>query len=893
LKTIAVIFFYFFTFYSVFCQTAGVNLTQSEVEKSKDGFTRSFIGNKWMLFTSAGDLLSKQGFQQIRLFKFGRAAVQLNNKWGFIDVAGKQIIPCIYDLAIDYKDSLSLVLKNNYWKKINQKGLIVKQDLSGQDFDFFGLPNLNGSSLYFEKQTIDQNFTSTPTQLFNSSDVVVQTHDVNSPSIPCPNNITFENGNFSNWNAFIGTTNCTASRNNVAMSASGFIANRHTLLGKSASLDPYGLFPITPPDGSNHCVKLGNAVNGAQAESISYQISVPQNATNFNITYRYAVVFQDPSHLFCEQPRFTARLVDPATGESLPCGTFEYVSTSGIPGFSNSRTDPMVRYKPWSRAFINLSSYAGRTLKLEFITIDCTKGGHWGYAYIDVDNNCSLTADVSYDCDPPNKTILNGPPGFQDYKWWDANFSAVLGSTEDITFNPGKPLGTKLWVEVFPYSGLGCRDTLPVTIVANYPVASFTIPSPQCEKGNNFTLKSTSSIPTGTIAMELWNFGDGTTATGNSVKHTYSKPGIYQIILVAIGSNNCKDTITGSVTIYPSPVVSFILPPAQCFDGNSFVFDGLNANSLAAVTSHYWNFGDGSLSNTQSSTHAFPATGTYNIKYAAYTNDGCGDSIIQKVVIFPKPKASFLEVTPQCLTNNKFLFSSTSIIDAASNSSLTWDFGDGITATGTNSNHSYASAGSFLVSLTVSSGSSNCTDKIQKQVIVNPQPDAVIKSVGPVIFCKGESVLLFVPKVSGHTYQWFISGISIAGATQDTLRVNKEGVYTVSVQSVFGCKASSVSPATVLIPCEASIWLPEVFTPNGDGVNDILMPVLPGIKKFRCFKIYNRWGQLIFESRDKSKGWDGTYLGKPQPIETYVWQMEGEDIAGKVYTKSGLFSLIR
>jgi gliding motility-associated-like protein len=71
------------------------------------------------------------------------------------------------------------------------------------------------------------------------------------------------------------------------------------------------------------------------------------------------------------------------------------------------------------------------------------------------------------------------------------------------------------------------------------------------------------------------------------------------------------------------------------------------------------------------------------------------------------------------------------------------------------------------------------------------------------------------------------------------------------------------------------------------------MPVLPGIKKFRCFKIYNRWGQLIFESRDKSKGWDGTYLGKAQPIETYVWQIEGEDIAGKVYTKSGLFSLIR
>ena len=893
MKSLVYIFLFFCSFKVALSQSANYNAIGPEVEKSKDGFIRSFIGDKWILHSSDGDLLTKQGFDQIRLFKIGRAAIKRNNKWGFIDGKGKLIIPCIYDLVVDFKDSTALVLVNNDWTKINRSGLIVANQLTENDFAAFDLPNLNGATFRFDSDDASQNIFSAGLLLNNSSDLIIQTHDVTQPSITCPNNITFENGNFSNWNAFTGTTKCLSSRNNVALSSSGFINNRHTLLGKSANLDPYGLFPISPQDGSNYCVKLGNAINGAQAESICYNISVPQNATNFNITYRYAVVFQDPSHAICEQPRFTARLVDPVTGESLPCGNFEHVSTSGMPGFFNSRIDPIVKCKPWAKAFINLSQYAGRNLRLEFITVDCTRGGHWGYAYIDVDNNCSLTADVTYDCDPPNITLLNGPPGFQEYKWWDSSFSKVLGSTEDLVLNPGKPLGTKLWVEVFPYAGLGCRDTLPVTIVANYPVANFEAPIPQCERGNIFTFKSTSSTLNGSIVLEIWNFGDGTTTTGSNVTHKYKFSGNYEVSLVVVGNNNCKDTVTKTITVLPSPFVSFQVPPAQCFDGNSFVFDGLNANSLAAVTSHYWNFGDGSLSNTKSSTHAFPATGTYNIKYAAYTNDGCGDSIIQKAIIFPKPQASFLEFTPQCLANNKFLFSSTSIIDAASNSSLTWDFGDGITATGTNPNHSYASAGSFLVSLTVSSGSSNCTDKIQKQIIVNPQPDAVIKSVGPLIFCKGESVLLFVPKVSGHTYQWFIGGISIAGATQDTLRVNKEGVYTVTVQSVFGCKASSVSPATVLIPCEAGIWLPEVFTPNGDGINDILMPILPGIKKFRCFKIYNRWGQLIFESRDKSKGWEGNYLGKPQPIETYVWQMEGEDLSGKVYTKSGLISLIR
>ena len=131
----------------------------------------------------------------------------------------------------------------------------------------------------------------------------------------------------------------------------------------------------------------------------------------------------------------------------------------------------------------------------------------------------------------------------------------------------------------------------------------------------------------------------------------------------------------------------------------------------------------------------------------------------------------------------------------------------------------------------------------------------------------------------------------VGGLNSKDLQINRSGIFYFTLSDADGCELKD--SVKIEDKCEAILIAPTVFTPNGDGINDILMPVIPGIKKFRCFKIYNRWGQLIFESRDKSKGWDGTYLGKPQPIETYVWQMEGEDIAGKVYTKSGLFSLIR
>ena len=629
MKTLIYFLIFLCTFGTAFSQTENNSANSPEVEKGIDGYLRTFIGNKWVIHAPNGDLLTKQGFDQIRIFKSGRAAVQLNSKWGFIDLNGRQIISCIYDLVVDFKDSTVLVLQNNKWKKINRNGLLVSDKLSKKDFSAFGLPNLNGSTLYFDSNTAGSNGSSTSVQINNSADVVTQTHDVTLPSVPCPNNITFENGNFSNWNAFTGSTSCVTTRNMVSLSSSGFINNRHTMLGRSTSLDAYGFFPITPQDGSNYCVRLGNTINGSQAESISYNISVPANATNFNITYRYAVVFQDPSHLFCEQPRFVARLVDPATGESLPCGTFEHVSSSGMPGFFDSPIDPMVKCKPWTKAFINLSPYAGRNLRLEFFTVDCTRSGHWGYAYVDVDNNCSLTADVNYDCDPPNKTVLFGPPGFQGYKWWENDFSRVLGSSESLTLNPGKTLGSKLWVEVLPYAGLGCRDTLPVTIVANYPVANFDAPIPQCERGNIFSFKSSSTISKGNIALELWDFGDGSSATGSNVTHTYQFPGNYQVTLVAVGSNNCKDTIIKSVTVNPSPTVS-------------------------------------------------------------------------------------------------------------------------------------------------------------------------IKSDLPLIFCKGESVLLNVTKVTGHTYQWFLGGVAISGAIKDTLRVNKDGVYSVNVQNTFGCSASGSSLARIV-----------------------------------------------------------------------------------------------
>jgi gliding motility-associated-like protein len=100
------------------------------------------------------------------------------------------------------------------------------------------------------------------------------------------------------------------------------------------------------------------------------------------------------------------------------------------------------------------------------------------------------------------------------------------------------------------------------------------------------------------------------------------------------------------------------------------------------------------------------------------------------------------------------------------------------------------------------------------------------------------------------------------------------------------------SPARVHFAA-INIYVPKVFTPNGDGVNDILKPILVGISAFHYFSVYNRWGNLLFTTEDPNVGWDGKVKGVPQPVETYLWMAEGVDNSGKRIVQKGMVSLIR
>ncbi len=267
----------------------------------------------------------------------------------------------------------------------------------------------------------------------------------------CPENIDFEQGNLGRWEFYTGS--CCP----INAPTPGIVVNRHTLTS-GTGVDPIAGFPVVAPGGGQFSFKLGNAVNGAQAERARYFINVPSSVSgNFILSYRYAVVFEDPRHAPAQQPRFEIRAYDSATNIPLPCNQYTYVSSSNIPGFMQVGTSS-VFYLPWTTGTINLSDYKGKTIILDFRNGDCSLGGHYGYSYIDM--NCGLFNISPTICDTSKTDItLNAPPGYQSYEWRDSALTTVLGTTQDLTVP--MPAGPTIFAVILtPYPGFGCKDTL-------------------------------------------------------------------------------------------------------------------------------------------------------------------------------------------------------------------------------------------------------------------------------------------------------------------------------------------------------------------------------------------------------------------------------------------------
>lgn len=374
-----------------------------------------------------------------------------------------------------------------------------------------------------------------------------------------------------------------------------------------------------------------------------------------------------------------------------------------------------------------------------------------------------------------NQTSISSGNTINQYFWkfGDGGTSAASDPTHAYAL-PGT-----YTVKLIAVTINGCSDSTTRTIVINpAPVANFTSNTTCLNDQAVFT--NTSTVYTGNITGYLWNFGDNTTATTQNAVHKYTTAGTYNVSLTVTSDSGCTNTILKPIIIAPMPVANFNVD--NVCNGDTMVF--INASSIASGTLTYkWYFGDGDSALTTEAKHKYAADGTYNVTLVATSAYGCIDVKTRSVKVYPKPTPNFTAASV-CL-GNATVFNNTSTVSSGTVSLANWDFGDGTSSSVFNPTHTYATAGTFNVTMTVFTDK-GCSNVITKSVTVYSLPASKITVTGTPTFCPGSNATLQVTNVAGNTYAWTRDNIN-TGTNTNTLTVTQGGLYKVRVTNANGC----------------------------------------------------------------------------------------------------------
>lgn len=179
--------------------------------------------------------------------------------------------------------------------------------------------------------------------------------------------------------------------------------------------------------------------------------------------------------------------------------------------------------------------------------------------------------------------------------------------------------------------------------------------------------------------------------------------------------------------------------------------------------------------------------------------------------------------------------------------------------------------------------------RVSPKIQVNVTPDALIEYNVPFQLTASS------PQIKDYRQTVFVwspaTGLNDPASQSPVAILQDNQSYTVEITSELGCKGSG--QVNLSIKRQESIIIPTAFTPNGDGRNEVLTPITNEIESIRYFRIFNRWGQVVFYTDQLNTGWDGYFKGNAPLAGTYVWEVEGVSNKGRVITKKGAVMLLR
>jgi gliding motility-associated-like protein len=472
------------------------------------------------------------------------------------------------------------------------------------------------------------------------------------------------------------------------------------------------------------------------------------------------------------------------------------------------------------------------------------------------------------------------------YQWQSStngvNFTNINGATSRVY-----SATTTGYYRVKVTNSLNCLDSSrAVQITLNpQPQVSFTVNnSAQCLPGNSFSFTNTSSISGGSM-LYLWSFGNGNTAITTNATQTYLTAGSYIIKLVASSTNGCRDSATRTITVYSTPTGVLNTPSTTLLcEGGSIML------SASGGSVYQWFLNGALINGATSSSYTASQPGTYTVNITSA--NGCTGAASGSVVLqlISKPVANFTYAN-YCATFPT-QFSDQSTIANSGVVGYNWSFGNGQgTSNLQNPNYTYQSSGTYNVTLTLTPvACPTLSASYSKSItLVLPPANQRYPTVNAVV---NRNLQLEARSFGSASYSWSpANGLNLSTIFNPIFNYNTQTEYLISITTPIGCVIKDTQ--LVRIFREKEIYVPKGFSPNSDNSNDKIFPRLVGIRTLLYFRIYDRWGQLLFQTSNENEGWDGKYKGVKQPLDTYVWIAEGIDIDNMNLKRTGTFLLLR
>ena len=441
-----------------------------------------------------------------------------------------------------------------------------------------------------------------------------------------------------------------------------------------------------------------------------------------------------------------------------------------------------------------------------------------------------------------------------------------------------------------PTNGCMSSATTSVSNLASIPNVSISAPSQLTCIVNSVVLSGSSSTAGATFAWA----GPGIVSGGTSTSPTVNTAGSYTLT-VTNPTNGCTSSASIIVVLNNTPPNLTINAP-QTINCN-YTSVSINSSSSTPNVSYSWT-GPSIVSGANTNSPVVNAGGLYNLTLTNNTNGctaiGAANIAVDNVI----PTINF---TIDSLIGCEGLNVNFNETSGQLGMNYSWIFGDGTTSNlGPATSHYYSQTGCFTPSLIVTNPTNGCSNSLiySGQICILETPDASIYASQTELSSISTTVQFTNNSINATDFIWNFGDGSSNPTTINAAHTydDADGIYNVTL--IASNQGMCFDTATIQITVEEVVvfYVPNTFTPDGDSYNQTFQPIITSgidVQNF-TFLIYNRWGELIWESHDASVGWDGKYGGIEVQDGTYIWTLQFKDkTVDKRYTYEGHVNLIR